>query len=684
MNTNEGGARRYPRFVRDDRGGVAIIFAMMAVPAMALAGFAVDYGRAVTARSKLQQAVDAAAMAAVSGASTTEAQKIAIATSAFAANLKGVASEPDVQVSGSRVTVAAAGSVQTSFGRIAGVNELDFSVSSTAEGESGMNLELSMMIDVTGSMAETRSGSSKIAGLRLAGKDLISILFPNGATSSSSVRVAIAPFADYVNAGPYAAAATGQDADGAAPGGPVAKMYSKISNLTKTKQGSWYGSYSGLTANTAGAQFGTTTTGTTYASGHCTAGSTFAVTYLTKSGTSRPYGIPITVSGSPSDSALPAGIKRGTSSAKFEKANAYDNTGSNQGWKWYGYSMPSDSQISSSYTSSTDDVTGYYVPMPDDTGVAGMEWEKDSNGRYLGIRVGLYDVSSYADRPAQFLKASSVGGFRPVTGWSSSGYSYGSTSTSGYFMPIPKVALVSNPSCTAAQDQPNGKLITCVTERADSASRYTDDAPASGKYVGKYAKGTAGVSMYSEDGKCWVAGRELPAIMPLTNDRENLDAFFDGPSNNGPQVGGATPGHIGTAWAWYMLSPKWASIWPAGAVPTSYGTEGVMKAAVLMTDGEYNIQYQSETSRNQALALCDNMRAAGIKVYTVGFGFSTTSKRTDNTAEGKAKDLLMKCAGEQAGAYFFPYDGSKLREDFQTIGAQLKAGLTVSKAKLVN
>jgi len=44
----------------------------------------------------------------------------------------------------------------------------------------------------------------------------------------------------------------------------------------------------------------------------------------------------------------------------------------------------------------------------------------------------------------------------------------------------------------------------------------------------------------------------------------------------------------------------------------------------------------------------------------------------------------MKCAGEQAGAYFFPYDGSKLREDFQTIGAQLKAGLTVSKAKLVN
>jgi hypothetical protein len=133
-----------------------------------------------------------------------------------------------------------------------------------------------------------------------------------------------------------------------------------------------------------------------------------------------------------------------------------------------------------------------------------------------------------------------------------------------------------------------------------------------------------------------------------------------------------------------MLSPKWASVWPAGSVPTAYNAQGVMKAAILMTDGEYNIHYQSPTARDQALALCDNMRAAGIKVYTVGFGFSTTSTRNDNTAEGKAKDLLMKCAGEQAGAYFFPYDGAKLREDFQAIGAQLKAGLTVSKARLVN
>lgn len=165
---------------------------------------------------------------------------------------------------------------------------------------------------------------------------------------------------------------------------------------------------------------------------------------------------------------------------------------------------------------------------------------------------------------------------------------------------------------------------------------------------------------HSEDGKCYTAGRELPAIIPLTNNRDTLDDFFASKS-----IGGTTPGHLGTAWAWYMLSPKWSSIWPAVSTPAEYGDETVMKAAIIMTDGEYNKQYSDATSRNQALALCQGMRDAGITVYTIGFGFSSSS------ADTTAANMLKQCVNNDSNSYFFPYDATELREAFADIGRRL-------------
>ena len=42
-----------------------------------------------------------------------------------------------------------------------------------------------------------------------------------------------------------------------------------------------------------------------------------------------------------------------------------------------------------------------------------------------------------------------------------------------------------------------------------------------------------------------------------------------------------------------------------------------------MTDGEYNKQYYGGDSATQALAICKQMRDQGIKVFTIGFGFSS-------------------------------------------------------------
>jgi hypothetical protein len=41
-----------------------------------------------------------------------------------------------------------------------------------------------------------------------------------------------------------------------------------------------------------------------------------------------------------------------------------------------------------------------------------------------------------------------------------------------------------------------------------------------------------------------------------------------------------------------MLSPNFASLWPLSK-PVAYGTTSVQKIAILMTDGEYSTQYDS-------------------------------------------------------------------------------------------
>ena len=57
------GKSLWSRFLGNERGNVAIIFAMAAVPAVVLAGGTVDYGNALSRKAKLQAAADAASVA---------------------------------------------------------------------------------------------------------------------------------------------------------------------------------------------------------------------------------------------------------------------------------------------------------------------------------------------------------------------------------------------------------------------------------------------------------------------------------------------------------------------------------------------------------------------------------------------------------------------------------------------
>ena len=234
------------------------------------------------------------------------------------------------------------------------------------------------------------------------------------------------------------------------------------------------------------------------------------------------------------------------------------------------------------------------------------------------------------------------------------------------------------PQCTQATDQ-SGPLITFVTDRETSSGEndYSDDAPSSTSYAGAYNKSVSGASTklnYSTDGKCFVSGRELPSVIPLTSSKSTLESFFTNAT-----IGGGTPGHLGHAWASYLISPNWNSVF--GTTAADYDDENTDKYVVLMTDGEYNMQYSSETSRTQALAYCSAMKEKGIKVYTVGFGFAVNP--TGGSADANARELLTLCSSG-SGTYYFPYDGDELREAFSNIGTSIKSGSDVETVKITN
>ena len=224
--------------------------------------------------------------------------------------------------------------------------------------------------------------------------------------------------------------------------------------------------------------------------------------------------------------------------------------------------------------------------------------------------------------------------------------------------------LAPNGTYTANQGPPvttaTGPLVTCVTERTGSDA-YTDAAPSGSADIGAPNQGQGGVENYSADGTCNVAGRELPQVIPLTSDKASLLAAIHSFTTGGP-----TPGHLGTAWAWYLISPNWSGIWPGASTPKPYD-EKTLKVVVLMTDGEYNTQYSGVDSKTQALGLCSAMKAQGVVVFTIGFGLVS-----GNSSDDSARNTLQTCATD-ANHFFFPYDGTELRAVFQNIGSQIAA-----------
>ena len=230
---------------------------------------------------------------------------------------------------------------------------------------------------------------------------------------------------------------------------------------------------------------------------------------------------------------------------------------------------------------------------------------------------------------------------------------------------------------TAADSSENTfPVTTCAVER--TTHTYDDTAPSTTKLSFHYA---------DSGNPCLAA-----TIMPLSSDKVALKALAGSLT-----AAGSTAGHIGLAWAWYMVAPNFGYLWPTASQPAAYKRANLIKAVILMTDGFFNTSYCNgvisadagsgsgsssdhincnavDDSLSQATALCTAIKntSTGIILYTVGFDIGSTSQ-----ADQDARTFLTNCATD-AQHFYQADDPSDLNTAFSAI-AQTLSELRISR-----
>ncbi|MEL7049373.1 MAG: pilus assembly protein TadG-related protein, partial [Pseudomonadota bacterium] len=205
-------------FQDDTCGAVMMIFGLSILGFALVAGLAVDYGRISHIKSRLLEASDAAALAAGKALldgrlNNSEIELLAVrnfnANILEGGNVLEVVNTPDISVdraTGS-VNINVSADVEMTLMKLAGFTSVTVPAGSATRFDQ-RDVELAMALDLTGSM----NNNGKLGDLKVATKDLIDILLPDGGTPNE-VHIAFAPYSSGVNAGRFAEAATGVNAN---------------------------------------------------------------------------------------------------------------------------------------------------------------------------------------------------------------------------------------------------------------------------------------------------------------------------------------------------------------------------------------------------------------------------------------------------------------------------------------
>ncbi len=198
------------RFGGNRQGNVATILAISMVPLVLLVGASVDYTRSVTQRTNLQQATDATALAIAHylTQNMTQAQLTTNTQNYFSAAVAdtnaSITSGPTVSPDNTQVCITTRTNVNTTIMRAAAVlgpgslQQVTVKANSCAK-INNTTYEIALALDNSGSMAESTSGTTKIASLQTAAAQLVSTMNPPGQTPRTSFS--LVPFSLAVNVG---------------------------------------------------------------------------------------------------------------------------------------------------------------------------------------------------------------------------------------------------------------------------------------------------------------------------------------------------------------------------------------------------------------------------------------------------------------------------------------------------
>lgn len=204
------------RFLREDAGALAPVFAVSLVPILALAGAAIDLGNLARAKTELQVAVDSTALAINHNLHLATQTSLESKAEAFFDPLVTQLESPAVDsvqfdVAGGWVKVAGSAIYTPKVMTMLGFGPLTLNADSrTVVGD--QEIEVALVLDNSGSM----SWNNKIDTLESAAESLVATLYSNE-SAHTRIKVGIVPFSGAVNVGPDNASADWMDKNAVSP-----------------------------------------------------------------------------------------------------------------------------------------------------------------------------------------------------------------------------------------------------------------------------------------------------------------------------------------------------------------------------------------------------------------------------------------------------------------------------------
>lgn len=185
---------------------MAIWFAVMALPLAVMSFALIDINRASVEKRHLQDALDAAVLLVARSTATTDTQAQALGSAALSAQLTGMSKatllSSSFKIVGSTVKGTATSGLSPYISNLWLGGDMNVGAVSEAT-RAATNLEVALVLDVTGSMA-----GSRMTDLKAAAKDLIDMVVSDSQSPYYS-KAALVPYSVAVNVGGYAPSVRG-------------------------------------------------------------------------------------------------------------------------------------------------------------------------------------------------------------------------------------------------------------------------------------------------------------------------------------------------------------------------------------------------------------------------------------------------------------------------------------------